>query len=178
MARKSAKVIAEQLAEKHGIAVRMDSDDVIDIRTPLQGYRLASTGSHSTVIPFDEDTTDAQAWKASLVYIEDGVEPCPADCECWNEDSQNQSEDMLELARRKAIERLRSQVDQAVAYQTLVEIQKLHSDGGASQGYTENGYGYYEHTCETCGTFGEYGVAWPCETRKLVDQLLGEENHG
>lgn len=44
----------------------------------------------------------------------------------------------------------------------------LHSDGGSSQGYTESGYDVMQHACETCGSFGEYGVPWPCPTLRLL----------
>lgn len=51
----------------------------------------------------------------------------------------------------------------------LQKIREIHSDGGVSQGYTDTGYGYLNHCCITCGEFGEYGIEWPCETRKVAD---------
>lgn len=83
MARQSYKKRTEDLAEKLGITVKMCSDDVIDIRTPPHNYRLAITGGHSAVVPYDEDTTEAQAWKWALEQVSEGVEKCPKDCECW-----------------------------------------------------------------------------------------------
>lgn len=55
--------------------------------------------------------------------------------------------------------------------ESLQEVLDLHRDGGPSQGYGNDGYGYLEHACAECGTFGEYGVEWPCETYRLVQQV-------
>src|SRR6185312_137495 len=42
----------------------------------------------------------------------------------------------------------------AAALRAVLEI---HADAGASQGYTESGYGDIEHVCAACGSPGEYG---------------------
>ena len=55
--------------------------------------------------------------------------------------------------------------------ESLQEVLDLHRDGGPSQGYVNDGYGYLDHACTECGTFGEYGVEWPCETYRLVQQV-------
>lgn len=47
-------------------------------------------------------------------------------------------------------------------------ILDLHTDGGGSQGYTDDGYGVIDHCCETCGSFGEYGHPWPCKTLRAL----------
>lgn len=83
MARRSYKVIAEHLAEKLGVTVYMDSDDVIDIKTPPHGYRLSVNGAHSAVVPYDPEVSEAQAWKWAVEQLGEGVEKCPSDCECW-----------------------------------------------------------------------------------------------
>lgn len=57
----------------------------------------------------------------------------------------------------------------------ITEAAKLHRKGGASQGYTADGYGYIEHCCETCGTFGEYGEPWPCKTAIALGLNEGDE---
>lgn len=50
----------------------------------------------------------------------------------------------------------------------LRRILDLHQDGGTSQGYTDTGYVDIEHCCTTCGTFGEYGIPWPCPTVQAI----------
>lgn len=50
------------------------------------------------------------------------------------------------------------------ARKELGEIITRHLDNGGSQGDTDNGCGFIDHCCATCGSFGEYGVAWPCDT--------------
>lgn len=50
-------------------------------------------------------------------------------------------------------------------------IVRIHAGGGESPGDTDTGYGRYyryDHACETCGEFGEYGVEWPCATIKSL----------
>lgn len=47
-------------------------------------------------------------------------------------------------------------------------VQAIHTDGGSSQGYTDTGYGEFDHACITCGEHGEYGIEWPCETYKAA----------
>lgn len=59
----------------------------------------------------------------------------------------------------------------------IAEAAKLHRNGGTSQGYTEDGYGYIENCCETCGSFGEYGEEWPCETAVALG-LTAEQEGG
>ena len=54
----------------------------------------------------------------------------------------------------------------------LLKIMELHADAGASQGYTNTGYGVLEHTCAVCGTYGEYGEEWPCKTYKIAAKAL------
>jgi hypothetical protein len=52
----------------------------------------------------------------------------------------------------------------------------LHADAGESQGYTQSalgGYGYIDHCCGECGTFGEYGEPWPCATVRVIRTALG-----
>lgn len=57
---------------------------------------------------------------------------------------------------------------------TLAEdVLGRHRDGGASQGFFGNGYGTHDHCCETCGSFGEYGVAWPCADAAAALRALG-----
>ncbi|HEY8664630.1 MAG TPA: DUF6221 family protein [Propionibacteriaceae bacterium] len=56
---------------------------------------------------------------------------------------------------------------ECAAKRALVE---LHSDGGQSDGYTGAGYGGVDHACLECGSFGEYGVAWPCSTLRALAQ--------
>ena len=51
-------------------------------------------------------------------------------------------------------------------------IRALHYDAGASQGYGKDGYGVIDHCCNECGTFGEYGVEWPCPTIRALDAAL------
>lgn len=53
----------------------------------------------------------------------------------------------------------------------LREVLTLHVDGGQSQGYTADapgGYGYIDHCCTECGSFGEYGEPWPCQTVRAI----------
>lgn len=54
--------------------------------------------------------------------------------------------------------------------QEIELILELHSNAGRSQGHDkETGkYGWIENCCKTCGTFGEYGEPWPCETYNLA----------
>lgn len=53
------------------------------------------------------------------------------------------------------------------------KVRELHTDGGGSQGYFagDRDYGWRDHCCKTCGSFGEYGVEWPCETYEAVRGL-------
>jgi hypothetical protein len=55
-------------------------------------------------------------------------------------------------------------------------IVELHRDGGESQGYLPGGYGDMDHACITCGSFGEYGEPWPCDTLRLL--ALPYAKHG
>ena len=51
------------------------------------------------------------------------------------------------------------------------DVLALHTDGGQSQGYTDDtpgGYGYIDHCCTECGSFGEYGKPWPCPTVRAL----------
>ena len=50
----------------------------------------------------------------------------------------------------------------------IAEAISLHADAGISQGYTANGYGDIQDCCDSCGTFGEYGVPFPCETLRAL----------
>ena len=45
-----------------------------------------------------------------------------------------------------------------------------HSDGGCPVGWTKDVYGGVDHACLECGTFDEYGVAWPCPTLRILAQ--------
>jgi len=54
----------------------------------------------------------------------------------------------------------------------LLQIMDMHGDAGASQGYTDSGYGVIEHCCNLCGTFGEYGEEWPCATYEVAEKAL------
>lgn len=60
------------------------------------------------------------------------------------------------------------------------DIVALHADDGESQVYGDfpGGYGTYEHCCDTCGTFGEYGVPWPCPTLRHLAAAVGVEVDG
>ena len=58
----------------------------------------------------------------------------------------------------------------------LRAVLKIHQDGGESQGYTDTGtYGDMPHCCTECGSFGEYGVPYPCPTVAAIRQHLGED---
>lgn len=58
------------------------------------------------------------------------------------------------------IERLKARIEAAKA---------IHFDEGKSQGYFNNEpYGERDHYCSECGSFGEYGVEWPCPTVKAL----------
>ena len=51
------------------------------------------------------------------------------------------------------------------------DVLALHTDGGQSQGYTHDapgGYGYIDHCCTECGSFGEFGEPWPCPTVRAL----------
>ncbi len=51
------------------------------------------------------------------------------------------------------------------------DLRAIHQDGGESQGYdmTRGGeYGDLPHCCTECGTFGEYGIPWPCPTLRAL----------
>ena len=51
------------------------------------------------------------------------------------------------------------------------DVLALHTDGGQSQGYTDDapgGYGYIDHCCTECGSFGEFGEPWPCPTVRAL----------
>lgn len=50
-----------------------------------------------------------------------------------------------------------------------------HADGGYSQGYTDTGYGGYEHACTCCGSHGEYGVPWPCATVRHLAAIWSDD---
>ena len=54
-------------------------------------------------------------------------------------------------------------------------IRDAHYNAGKSQGYFNHGYDSYKYCCAECGSFGEYGVEWPCETyQQAVKALLAE----
>ena len=55
----------------------------------------------------------------------------------------------------------------------LRAVLEVHRDGGESQGYTKDGYGDIAHCCITCGSFGEYGEPYPCETVVAIIEVLG-----
>ena len=51
------------------------------------------------------------------------------------------------------------------------DVLALHTDGGQSQGYTDDapgGYGYIDHCCAECGSFGEFGEPYPCATVRAL----------
>ena len=50
----------------------------------------------------------------------------------------------------------------------LAQVIELHRDAGPSQGYIGDGYGWIDHACSECGSFGEYGEPWPCATYRAV----------
>ena len=56
--------------------------------------------------------------------------------------------------------------------QLLQDAIDLHQDGGPSQGYVNGGYGTMEHACTECGTFGGYGIPWPCRTRQHLQRTM------
>lgn len=48
-------------------------------------------------------------------------------------------------------------------------IVEMHADDGGSPGLGgAEGYGWIEAACNSCGTHGEYGTAWPCGTVRAV----------
>lgn len=58
----------------------------------------------------------------------------------------------------------------------LERVKALHYDAGESQGYTpevRGGYGMIPHCCASCGSFGEYGTPWPCETIQAIEGTEG-----
>ena len=58
----------------------------------------------------------------------------------------------------------------------IERVKALHHDAGESQGYTpevRGGYGTIPHCCASCGTFGEYGTPWPCETIQAIQGAEG-----
>jgi len=57
----------------------------------------------------------------------------------------------------------------------LKAIMELHQDRGASQGYTDSGYGVLDHCCGECGTFGEYGEEWPCATYRIAENAVNSK---
>ena len=66
------------------------------------------------------------------------------------------------VAARTAVDALTAAVRDVLA---------LHTDGGQSQGYTDDapgGYGYIDHCCTECGSFGEFGEPWPCPTVRAL----------
>lgn len=54
------------------------------------------------------------------------------------------------------------------------QLLALHKDAGGSQGFTDNGYEDIPQCCWACGSFGEYGVAWPCRTVRALAQLYDQ----
>lgn len=71
------------------------------------------------------------------------------------------------------LDRLEDTASQAVADQEAAQLQldtvrELHKPDGASLGSTSTGYGMIDQCCAQCGTKGEYGEEWPCETARAV----------
>ena len=63
--------------------------------------------------------------------------------------------------------------DMAAALRAVLEI---HQDGGESQGYLDDGsYGDMPNCCTECGSFGEYGVPYPCRTVAAIRHYLGDD---
>lgn len=58
--------------------------------------------------------------------------------------------------------------DNAALVKVVRAVLAIHRDGGLSQGYTRDGYRTIDHCCLACGSFGEYGVAYPCPTVSAI----------
>ena len=55
----------------------------------------------------------------------------------------------------------------------LEAVLSIHRDGGESQGYLDDGsYGDMPNCCTECGSFGEYGVPYPCPTVIAITTAL------
>ena len=57
----------------------------------------------------------------------------------------------------------------------LEKVLRVHRDGGESQGYDMAHGGDYRtmpHCCTECGSLGEYGVPWPCDTVEAITTAL------
>lgn len=98
--------------------------------------------------------------EAHLAFL-DALDTAEADARRWKQIAKNFSEDCTVLERE--VERLAG---------VVAKVRELHQDGGGSQGFFpgDRGYGVRDHCCTECGSFGEYGVEWPCWTVRTLDQ--------
>ena len=65
-----------------------------------------------------------------------------------------------------------ARTDLPATMKALRAVLELHKDGGESPGYTENDYEDIAHCCTTCGSFGEYGEPYPCDTVRAITEAL------
>ena len=75
--------------------------------------------------------------------------------------------------RKTDIDRLRAQVDASILRAALVAIQELHGgfDALMNPGRNER----LVKVCTGCGTDDGNWQRWPCPTRRLADEALGDD---